>query len=150
MHYMSPADTLTPEPPRLSSVATVSLPSGTTLAPNNATQGDQTAPPATFCHSPIQSDKRESCTKNPSDSEKWQQWTQVTRRKRRKSCLLPSWKMRFPAHLRANLRTPSSTSTTQESSEGEESDTDNGEGSQCTRSSESSPIAAQTRSKLKT
>ena len=75
---MEPADKLTPEPPQLSSVATVSLPSGTTRAPNNATQGDQTAPPATFCHSPIQCDKRESSTKNPSDNEKGQQWTQVT------------------------------------------------------------------------
>ena len=89
MHYKSPADTLTPEPPRLSSVATVSLPSGTTRAPNNATQGDQTAHPATLCPSPIQCDKRESCTKNPSDSEKGQQWTQVTGRKRRKACLPP-------------------------------------------------------------
>ena len=150
MHYKSPADKRTPEPPQLSSVATVSLPSGTTQAPNNATQGDQTAPPAIFCHSPIQCDKRESYRKYPSDSEKGQQWTQVTRHKRRKSCLPPSWKMRFPAHLRANLRTSSSTSTTEESSEGEECDTDDEEGSQCTRGSESSPLAAQTRSKLKT
>ena len=58
--------------------------------------------------------------------------------------------MRFPVHLRANLHTPSTASTTEESSEGEECDTDDGEGSQCTRGSESSPIAAQTRSKLKT
>ena len=150
MNNKSPADKLTPEPSQLSSVATVSLPSGTTRAPNDATQRDHTAPPATFCHSPIQCDKKESCTNNPSDIERGQQWTQVTRRKRRKSCLPPSWKMRFPAHLRANLRTPSSTSTTDESSEEEECDTDDGEGSQCTRGSESSPIAARTRSKLKT
>ena len=128
---MKPADKLTPEPPQLSSVAIVSLPSGTTRAPNNATQGVQTAPPATFCSSPIQCDKRESRTKNPSDSEKEQQWTQVTGRRRR-SRLPPSWKLRFPVHLRANLRTPSSTSTTKESSEGGESD-DDGEGSQCAR-----------------
>ena len=117
MHNKSPADKLTPEPSQLSSVATVSLPSGTTRAPNDATQRDHTAPPATFCHSPIQCDKKESCTNNPSDIERGQQWTQVTRRKKRKSCLPPSWKMRFPAHLRANLRTPSSTSTTDKSSE---------------------------------
>ena len=58
--------------------------------------------------------------------------------------------MRFPVHLRANLRTPSSMSITEESSEGEECDTDDGVGSQCARGSESSPIAAQTRSKPKT
>ena len=144
---MKPADKLTPEPPQL---AIVSLTSGTTRAPNNATQGDHTAPPATFCPPPIQCVKRESCTKNSSDSEKGQQWTQVTGRKRRKSCLPPSWKMRFPVHLRANLRTPSSTSTTEEPSEGEDCNTDDGEGSQCTGHSESSPIAARTRSKLKT
>ena len=147
---MKPADKLTPEPPQLSSVAIVSLTSGTTRAPNNATQGDQTASPATFCPSPIQCDKRESCTKNASDSEKGQQWTQVTGRKRRNTYLPPYWKMRFPVHLRANLHTPSSMSTTKEFSEGEECDTDDGEGSQCTRGSELSPIAARTRSKLKT
>ena len=79
---MKPADKLTPEPPQLYFEAIVSLTSGTKQAPNNATQGDQTAPPATFCPSPIQCDKRESCTKNPSDSEKGQQWTQVTGCKR--------------------------------------------------------------------
>ena len=98
---MKPADKLTPEPPQLSSVATVGLTSGTTRAPNNATQGVQTAPPATFCPTPIHCDKRESCTKNPSDSEKGQQWTQVTGHKRRRSRLPPSWKMRFPVYLRA-------------------------------------------------
>ena len=72
---MKPADKLTSEPPQLSSVAIVSLTSGSTRAPNNATQRVQTAPPATFCPSPIQCDRRESCTKNPSDSEKGQQWT---------------------------------------------------------------------------
>ena len=86
---MKPADKLTPEPPHLSLVAIVSLTSGTTRAPNNANQGDQTAPPATLCPSLIQCDKRECCTKNPSDSEKGQQWTQVTGHKRRNACLPP-------------------------------------------------------------
>ena len=101
---MKPADKFTPEPPQLSSVTIVSLTSGTTWAPNNATQGDQTAPPATLCPSSIQCDKRETSTKNPIDSEKGQQWTQVTWHKRRNACLSPYWKMRFPVHLRASIQ----------------------------------------------
>ena len=140
-----PANKLIPESPKVSSGAT--LTSGTTLAPNNATQEVKPASPATpslaHCYA------KESCLKHHSDSEKEQQWTQVSSRRRAR--LPPCWKMRFPPHLRANLHTPTSSSATEESSEGEESeDADDGKGPQCGRGSQSTRVAARTRSKLKT
>ena len=102
------------------------------------------SPSLTHCYA------KESCLKHYSDSEKEQQWTQVTGRRRR-ARLPPCWKMKFPAHLQANLHTPTSSSATDESSEGEESkDADDGKGPQCAWGSESTPVAARTRSKLKT
>ena len=82
-------------------------------------------------------DSGDSKEKTTSDDEKEanQEWTQVTRR-RKKVSLPPCWKLRFPAHLRAGLHTPSGSSS---SSNGEESD-----------HSGSTPVAARTRSKLKT
>ena len=58
--------------------------------------------------------------------------------------------MRFPPHLWANLHSPTSSSATEESSEGEESeDANDGKGPQCGQGSQSTPVAARTRSKLK-
>ena len=64
------------------------------------------------------------------------EWTQVSRRRKRVN-LPPCWKLRFPAHLRAGLHTPSESSSSLSSS-GDESDPG------------STPVAARTRSKLKT
>ena len=118
-------------------------------ASSDATQEVKPASPATCSPSLAHCYAKESCLKHHSDSEKEQQWTQVSSRRRAR---LPScWKMRFPAHLRANLHTPTSSSATEESSEGEESeDADDGKGPQCGRGSQSTPVAARTRSKLKT
>ena len=117
--------------------------------PNNATQlgpASKSSQGSGCSPSPPHS-AEESELKNQSD-ETEQQWTQVTTRRRRKARLPPCWKLRFPAHLRANLQTPSESSSTSEvSSEGEE--TDDGEQHQCTKHSEHTPVASRTRSKLK-
>ena len=53
--------------------------------------------------------------------------------------------------MQANLHTPTSSSATEESSEGKESeDANDGKGPQCDQGSQSTPVAARTRSKLKT
>ena len=143
-----PTNKLIPESPKVSSGAT--LTSGTTLGPINATQEVNPASPATCSPSLTHCCAKESCLKHHSDSEKKQQWTQFTGRRSR-ACLPPCWKMRFPVHLQTNLHTPSSSSATEESSEGEESkDANDGKGPQCGRGSQSTPVAARTRSKLKT
>ena len=87
-------------------------------------------------------DMKESVEKTDSDesedaesnSEK-QSWTRVSGR-RKKVHLPPCWKLRFPVHLRAGLRTPSGCSS-ESSSNGEENDYN------------PTPVAARTRSKLK-
>ena len=136
-----------PEPSKLSPGAIIT--SGPTLAPNKATQGVKPAPSATCSPPCTLYDEKESCLQY-SDSEK-DQWTQVTGRRRRRARLPPCWKMRFPVHLRASLHTPTSSPATEESSEGEESeDANDGKGPQCARGSESTPVAARTRSKHKT
>ena len=138
-----PTNKLIPESPKVSSGAT--LTSGTTLAPNNATQEVKPGSPATCSPSLAHCYAKESCLKHHSDSEKEQQWTQVSSRRRR-ARLPPCWKMRFPAHLRANLHSPTSSPATEESSEGEESeDADNGKGPQCGWGSQSTLAAARTR-----
>ena len=131
---------LTPEPPKIS--PGVLSTSGPTLAPNNATQGVKPASSATCSPSLTLDDEKKS--------EKEQQWTQVTGRRRR-ARLPPCWKMRFPVHLQANLHTPTSSPATEGSSEGEDSEDGNdGKGPQCAWGSESTLVAARTRSKLKT
>ena len=61
------------------------------------------------------------------------EWTHVSRRRR---VNLPQfWKLRFPAHLRAGLHTPSESSSSASSSEVENDPI-------------STPVAARTRSKL--
>ena len=136
--------TFEPLKPSLEAICTSSaLPT-----PNNATQlgpASKSSQGSGCSPSPPHS-AEESELKNQSD-ETEQQWTQVTTR-RRKARLPPCWKLRFPAHLRANLQIPSESSSTSEiSSEGEE--TDDGEQYQCTKHSEHTPVASRTRSKLK-
>ena len=80
----------------------------------------------------------ESDQEKGKDAEKGGEWTKVSCRRRKKVRLPPSWKLRVPVHLRANLHTPSeseSASSTEESCEADELP---------------SPVAARTRSKLKT
>ena len=81
----------------------------------------------------VDNNDKESEKKTDCEDEKGE-WTQVTRKKR-KVYLPPCWKLRFPVHMRADLCTPSGSSS---SSSGEESD------------SGSPPVAARTRSKLQT
>ena len=74
-----PTNKLIPESPKVSSGAT--LTSGTTLAPNNATQEVKPVSPATCSPSLAHCYAKESCLKHHSDSEKEQQWTQVSSRR---------------------------------------------------------------------
>ena len=46
-----------------------------------------------------------------------EEWTRVSR-KRRRPRLPPCWKLRFPAHLRSSLKTPSGTDSDSEDSDG--------------------------------
>ena len=77
------------------------------------------------------------------ENESEQQWTKVVSKRRRKTRLPPCWKLRFPAHLRADLHTPSESTSTSE-----ESDEDPGM-TESEGRPELTPVAARTRSKLK-
>ena len=79
-------------------------------------------------------DKTDGDDQNEADQA---EWTHVFRRRRRKVNLPQCWKLRFPAHLRAGLHTPSESSSSASSSEME-------------NDPNSTPVAARTRSKLKT
>ena len=68
---IEPTDRLIPEPSKVSSEVT--LTSGTTLAPNNATQEVGSVSPATCSSSLAHCYAKESCLKHHSDSEKEQQ-----------------------------------------------------------------------------
>ena len=52
-----------------------------------------------------------------SSTEEKTKWTRVSR-KRRRPRLPPCWKLRFPAHLRSSLKTPSGTDSDSEDSDG--------------------------------
>ena len=77
------------------------------------------------------------------ENESEQQWTKVVSKRRRKTRLPPCWKLMFPAHLRADLHTPSESTSTSE-----ESDEDAGM-TESEGRPELTPVAARTRSKLK-
>ena len=76
-----PTDKLIPEPPKIFPGAI--LTSGAILATNNATQEVKPAFLATCSPSLTHCCTKESCLKHHSDSEKEQQWTQVTGRRAR-------------------------------------------------------------------
>ena len=76
-------------------------------------------------------DKTDGDDQNEADQAEW------TRISRRRVNLPQCWKLRFPAHLRAGLHTPSESSSSASSSEVENDPV-------------STPVAARTRSKLKT
>ena len=78
-------------------------------------------------------------SENGGDTENEQQWTKVSH-KRRKVRLPPCWKLRVPVHLRDNIRTSSESAS--EISDCEESHAND--------SITHTPVAARTRSKLKT
>ena len=134
-----------PSPKPLSpSVKTTSLPSARET-PINATQGSATSSQSKhYNSSPALHNMSENDLEKGNDSEKEEKWTKVSCRRRKKVRLPPSWKLRVPVHLRASLQTPSETSSdTEGSSNGEESDADE-------LSLHTTPVAARTRSKLKT
>ena len=89
----------------------------------------------------IESLKNQSGADNENKSE--QQWTKVVSKRRRKAHLPPCWKLRFPVHLRADLHTPSESTSTSEESDEDLEMTEN------ERKPEQTPVAARTRSKLK-
>ena len=80
-------------------------------------------------------------TSSSSKSNDESTWTQVSR-KRRRPRLPPCWKLRFPAHLRDSLKTPTS-STESEDSEGNDTESSRIVGGSPT------PVAARTRSRAK-
>lgn len=127
------------------SAKTISLPS-VMEAPINATQTSATSPPSKhYSSSPTLHSVSKSDLEKSSDSKDEEKWTKVSCRRRKKAHLPPCWKLRFPVHLQACLQTPSgSSSNTEGSSNGEESDVNE------TSPHTVTPVAARTRSKLKT
>ena len=143
-----PATTTVNDKPSLkplsSSVKGASMPVAKEI-PINATQGTATSPQTEHCgSSPTHHNVTERDPEKGRDSEE-EEWTKVSCRRRKKVRLPPSWKLRVPVHLRASLQTPSeseSASSTEGSSNESEADE--------LPSPNTTPVAARTRSKLKT
>ena len=128
------------------SAKTTSLPSVKEVPINATRQASATSLPSKhYSSSPTLHSVSKSDVEKSSDSKDEEKWTKVSCRRRKKARLPPCWKLRFPVHLRASLQTPSgSSSNTEGSSNGEESDVNEMSPHTVT------PVAARTRSKLKT